>query len=228
MIYDFHTHSSLSDGDLSPLELIHRAVKNGYRAIAITDHVGIGQLERFAAEITKDCVLAEKYWDIVAIPGVELTHLPASAISDAAKQAREIGVRIVVVHGETIVEPVEQGTNKAAVQSPYVDILAHPGLLTIEEATLAKRNGVFLEISARKGHSLTNGHTANIARATGARLLLGSDAHTPEDLLSTGLAIAILQGAGLSSNEIEEALQTNPATLMARLNKAHRATVISR
>ncbi|MCL0104873.1 histidinol phosphate phosphatase domain-containing protein [Dehalococcoidia bacterium] len=219
VICDFHTHSSLSDGDLSPLELIHRAVKSGYRAIAVTDHVGIGQLERFIAEITKDCVLAEKYWDIVAIPGVELTHLPASAISDAAKYARETGVRIVAVHGETIVEPVEQGTNKAAVQSPYVDILAHPGLITIEEATLAKRNGVFIEISARKGHSLTNGHVASIARATGASLLLGSDAHTSEDLLSTGLAIAILQGAGLAEGEIDEALQTNPATLLAKSGK---------
>lgn len=219
MIYDFHTHSSLSDGDLSPMELIHRAVKNGYRAIAITDHAGIGQLERFIAEITKDCVLAEKYWDIVAIPGVELTHLPASAISDAAKQAREMGVRVVVVHGETIVEPVEQGTNKAAVQSPYVDILAHPGLITIEEATLAKRNGVFLEISARKGHSLTNGHIANIARSAGASLLLGSDAHAPQDLLSNSMATAILQGTGLSASEIDEVRQTNPATLLGKLGK---------
>ncbi|MCL0049364.1 hypothetical protein M1N13_03640 [Dehalococcoidia bacterium] len=95
----------------------------------------------------------------------------------------------------------------------------HPGLITIEEATLAKRNGVFIEISARKGHSLTNGHVASIARATGASLLLGSDAHTSEDLLSTGLAIAILQGAGLAEGEIDEALQTNPATLLAKSGK---------
>ncbi|MBT9158885.1 MAG: DNA polymerase/3'-5' exonuclease PolX [Dehalococcoidia bacterium] len=219
MIYDFHTHSSLSDGDLSPLELIHRAVKNGYRAIAITDHLAIGQLERFIPEITKDCMLAEKYWDIAAIPGVELTHLPVSAISDVAKQAREMGARLVIVHGETIIEPVEQGTNAAAVQSPYVDILAHPGLITVEECTLAKRNGVFIEISARKGHSLANGHIAKIARATGARLLLDSDAHHPGDLLSVNLAIAILRGAGLSGSDIEEAFQSNPATLLAKLNR---------
>lgn len=219
VIYDFHTHSSLSDGDLSPIELIYRAIKNGYHAIAITDHAGVGQLERFIAEITKDCMLAEKYWDIVAIPGVELTHLPASTISDAAKCAQEMGARIVVVHGETIVEPVEQGTNKAAVQSPYVDILAHPGLITIEEAALAKRNEVFLEISARKGHSFTNGHIATIGRATGARLLLSSDAHTSTDLLSPHQAIAILQGAGLTEGEIEEILRTNPATLLGKLGK---------
>jgi histidinol phosphatase-like PHP family hydrolase len=130
-----------------------------------------------------------------------------------------MGVQIVVVHGETIVETVEQGTNKAAMQSPYVDILAHPGLITVEEAALAKRNGVFIEISARKGHSLTNGHIASIARATGARLLLSSDAHSTQDLLSSGLAIAILRGAGLAEGEVEETLQTNPATLLGKLGK---------
>lgn len=218
MIYDFHTHTSLSDGVLSPMELIHRAFRNGYRAIAITDHASIGQLERFIAEITKDCALAEKYWDIKALPGVELTHLPPSAISDVARDAKEMGARLVVVHGETIVENVPQGTNLATARSPYVDILAHPGLLTSEEAALAKKNDIFLEVSARKGHSLTNGHIAQIARATGARILLGSDAHDEGDLLSLDLITLILQGAGLTESEIEEALQTNPPALLSRLS----------
>ena len=218
MIYDFHTHSSLSDGALSPLELIHRAVQHGYRAIAITDHVGIGQLERFITEIAKDCLLAERYWDVIAIPGVELTHLPAIAISDVARQAKETGARVVVVHGETIVEPVEQGTNMAAVQSPYVDILAHPGLLTHDEATIAAANGVFIEISARKGHSLANGHIAKTTLTDGAKLLLGSDAHDEEDLLSVGSATAILRGAGLTGTKLEEVLQDNPNTLLQKLN----------
>ncbi|MFA4835110.1 MAG: histidinol phosphate phosphatase domain-containing protein [Dehalococcoidia bacterium] len=217
MIYDFHTHTTLSDGVLSPMELIQRAVQNGYHAIAITDHVGIGQLERFIAEITKDCALAEKCWAIKAIPGVELTHLPPSAISDAARDAKEMGAKLVVVHGETIVENVPHGTNSAAVKSPYVDILAHPGLLTSDEATIARKNGIFLEISARKGHSLTNGHVAQIARATGAKLLLDSDAHDERDLLSTSMTTLILKGAGLTESEIEEALRTNPHALLNKL-----------
>jgi putative hydrolase len=216
MICDFHTHTSLSDGVLSPMELIHRAVKNGYHAIAITDHIGIGQLERFIAEITKDCALAEKYWDIKAIPGVELTHLPPSSISDVAKDAKEMGARLVMVHGETIVEDVPPGTNLEALRSAYVDILAHPGLLTAEEAAIAKKNGIFLEISARKGHSLTNGHIAQIARAAGAKTLLGSDAHNESDLLSIKLAPLILRGAGLRDSEVEEAFQTNPQALLSK------------
>ena len=40
-VYDFHTHTFLSDGVLSPMELIRRAHDKGYAAIAITDHVDL-------------------------------------------------------------------------------------------------------------------------------------------------------------------------------------------
>ncbi|PIU57770.1 MAG: hypothetical protein COS88_00170 [Chloroflexi bacterium CG07_land_8_20_14_0_80_51_10] len=53
MIYDFHTPSSLSDGALSPLGLTHRAIKSGYHTITITDHIGIGQLERFITGVSR-------------------------------------------------------------------------------------------------------------------------------------------------------------------------------
>ncbi len=99
MVYDFHTHTSISDGVLSPLELVRRAIVNGYHAIAITDHVGIGYLERLINEIAADCALAQRHWNITAIPGVELTHLPATAIAEAAKKAKELGAKLVVVHG---------------------------------------------------------------------------------------------------------------------------------
>lgn len=219
MICDFHTHTFLSDGELSPMELIRRAVHNGYQAIAITDHAGLGELERFISEISKDCALAEKHWDIKAIPGVELTHLPAAAIADVAKQAKEMGAKLVVVHGETTVEPVEKGTNAAAVGSPHVDILTHPGMLTDDEARAASLNGIFLEITARKGHSLTNEHVVKVARTVGAKLILNSDAHDEDDLLTPNSANDILRGAGLSEEEIAQVLQTNPKELLERIYK---------
>jgi len=217
LVYDFHTHSSLSDGTLSPMELIRRAQVREYKAIAVTDHAGIGYLERVIKEVAEDCALARAHWDILAIPGVELTHVPARAIADAARRAKELGAWLVVVHGESIVEPVEKGTNIAALQCPFVDILAHPGLITIEEAELAATAGVFLEISARKGHSLTNGHIFQMARLTGAKLLLNSDAHDETDLLTPHLACQTARGDGLSEEEINEILINNPHTLLRRL-----------
>ncbi len=42
--------------------------------------------------------------------------------------SKELGAEIVVVHGETSVEPVAPGTNNASVELSDVDILAHPVL----------------------------------------------------------------------------------------------------
>lgn len=217
MVYDFHTHTSISDGALSPLELVRRALINGYCAIAITDHVGIGYLERLIAETAADCLLAQNHWNITAIPGVELTHLPAAAIAETAKKAKEMGAKVVIVHGETTAEPVEPGTNLAALKSPHVDILAHPGLLTLEEAKLAASNGIYLELTARKQHSTTNKHVAQIARLAGAKLIVNSDAHDELDLLTTKLAYSIAQNASLTEAEITNAIKTNPQALLQKL-----------
>ena len=217
MLYDFHTHTSLSDGALSPMELIRRALVNGYQAIALTDHVGTDSLNRIIQETAEACAMARSHWDILAIPGIELTHIPAQAIAETARKAKQLGARIVVVHGETIIEPVEKGTNLAALQSPHVDILAHPGLLSPEEAKLAATNGIFLEISARKGHCMTNGHVAYLAQQAGAKLLLNSDAHREHDLLTEPLADSVTRGTGLDTATCNEVLTINPQALLKRL-----------
>ena len=216
-MYDFHTHTFLSDGVLSPIELIRRALVRGYKAIAVTDHVGVGNLEWVVKILIQDCAEATKRWDILALPGVEITHVPKEDIDLVARTAKELGAKVVTVHGETIVEPVEPGTNEAAVRSSSVDILAHPGLIAYDIARLAAEQSVYLEVSARKGHSYANGHVVKIAREVGAALLLDSDAHEPEDLLTVELAQKIAKGAGLTDEDAYALLQLNPQNLLVRL-----------
>ncbi len=217
MVYDFHTHTLLSDGELSPIELIRRALVNNYRAIALTDHAATGELNRIIQETAEICALARSHWNILAIPGIELTHVPVHAIAETAKKAKELGAWIVVVHGETIVEPVDKGTNLAALHSPHIDILAHPGLLSLEEAQLAATNGIFVEICARKGHCLANGHIVSLAQQVGTKLLLNSDAHSEHDLLTASLADAIAHGAGLDDTACQQILTINPQALIKKL-----------
>lgn len=217
MLYDFHTHTFLSDGTLSPIELIRRASVKGYTVVALTDHVGVGSLERVIKEINEDCALARAYWNILALPGVELTHLPPPAIAETAHKAKKLGAKLVIVHGETTIEPVENGTNLAAVQCPYVDILAHPGLLTPEEAILAAQNNVFLELTSRQGHSLTNSHTASLAQKAGAKLLVNSDAHDSTDLLTQTSAKAIAVASGLTNQQQQQVLVQNPLLLLEKI-----------
>ena len=216
-MFDFHTHTFLSDGVLSPIELIRRAGVRGYRVIGVTDHVGPGNVEHVVKTLVTDCRAASSRWNILALPGVEITHVPKEDIDEVARTAKGLGAKLVVVHGETPVEPVEPGTNLAAILSDSVDVVAHPGLIRPEDARLASERGVFLEISARKGHSLTNGHVVKAAAQAGALTVLDSDAHAPEDLLTPEITQKVALGAGLDTEEAHLLLSKNPERLLAKL-----------
>ena len=161
--------------------------------------------------------MAEEYWDIVAIPGVELTNIPAKSINDMAKDAKELGAKIVVVHGESIVEKVEAGTNLEAVSSKYVDLLAHPGIFTPDEANTAAKNNVYIEITSRKGHSLTNGIVAKVGREAGVRFLINSDAHNHNDLFQSDFQSKVGIGSGLESDEVENILSKNSKDFLSKI-----------
>ena len=198
---DLHTHSLLSDGALLPSELIRRAEAIGYETIAITDHIDVSNYDFVIPRIVKACQKAAE-------------QHPAD-IPYLAEESRALGARLIVVHGETIVEPVMPGTNRKALESA-IDILAHPGLITDEEVQLAKERNIVLEVTSRKGHSLTNGHVVKLAKQYGARLVLNTDAHAPEDLLSLEQAQKIAMGAGLDKTDFDGMLQ-NSRDILSRL-----------
>lgn len=62
---DFHTHSTFSDGTLSPEQLIEYAHQNGLNMLALTDHDTIGGLKRAQNAALKR--------NIAFIPGIELS-----------------------------------------------------------------------------------------------------------------------------------------------------------
>jgi histidinol phosphatase-like PHP family hydrolase len=212
---DLHTHSLLSDGQLLPSELVQRASVKGYQALAITDHVDLSNIDWVISRLIKDCQELSKSFNIQIIPGAEITHVPPGSIKPMAEEARRLGAKLVVAHGETIVEPVAPQTNRKALESP-IDILAHPGLIAEDEALLAKKNGIMLEITARKGHSLTNGHVAKMALKVGADLVLNTDGHSPDDLISDDQAEKIALGAGLTEEDYNQ-LKKNTQALLKRL-----------
>ncbi|MDI1472146.1 MAG: histidinol phosphate phosphatase domain-containing protein [Thermodesulfovibrio sp.] len=200
---DFHIHSVFSDGELIPAEIIRRAESLGYRALSITDHADHSNIDFIIPRIVKIIKEIQPYTSVVLIPGIELTHVPPKLIPDLAKEARSLGAKIIIVHGETLVEPVKEGTNAMAVQSD-IDILAHPGLISEDEVKVAKEKDIFLEITSRRGHSLSNGHVAKLALLYGAKLVINTDSHSPNDLISKNFAFKILKGSGLNESQIEE------------------------
>ena len=203
---DLHTHSLFSDGVLLPSELIQRARKKGYTAIAITDHVDISNIDFVIKRIKRVCKDTNRaYSDIKCLCGVEITHVAPVLIAGLVKMSRKLGCQVVVFHGETTVEPVEPGSNRAAILAG-VDILAHPGRITDEEALLAVKKGVCLEITARGGHNITNEHVAIAARKAGAKLVFNTDAHSPENLTDDQGREKVLVAAGLNKDEIKRVI----------------------
>lgn len=205
---DLHTHTVYSDGELIPAELVRRAMVLGHDVIAITDHVDMTNVEFVASNVAKAVELVEDY--IKVIPGVEITHVPPSKIDKVARMARKYGAEWIVVHGETVTEPVAPGTNRASAENPEIDILAHPGFITIEEAQIASDNGVILEVTGRMGHNITNGHVVNVARQVGASMVVDSDTHAPENLMTEEAALTVALGAGMTAAEAEKALHVTP------------------
>ncbi|HIL91669.1 MAG TPA: PHP domain-containing protein [Cycloclasticus sp.] len=72
---DLHSHTLVSDGSLSPVELVERAKANGVTVLSITDHDSIGA-----------------YSDVVDMAGDGLTIIPGIEFST---QWRGIGIHIV-------------------------------------------------------------------------------------------------------------------------------------
>lgn len=211
-IIDLHTHTFFSDGELVPSELIRRAEAMGYEAIAITDHVDASNIDLVVPRIVSVLNKIRAHISIEALPGAEITHVPPPLIPDLVKEARALGAKIVVVHGETLVEPVAPGTNRAAIDAA-ADILAHPGLISEEDILLAKEKGVMLEITSRKGHSLSNGYVAKHAMRLGATLCINTDSHSPSDLITQDLASKILLAAGIERSHIQSIFANSKAIL---------------
>ena len=199
---DLHTHTLFSDGVLLPAELVRRCEARGFRGLVITDHVDYSNIEFVIPNVLKACKKIAAVSKIKVHGGVELTHLRLEHIKSMVKKARSLGAFIVLVHGETITEPVLPGTNRAAIEAG-ADILVHPGLITEADARLAKSNGVRLEVSGRKGHAYANGHVVKMAKKVGAKLVFGSDSHTPDDLLDRSHAECIARGAGMEEEDIQ-------------------------
>ncbi len=216
---DLHMHSIFSDGSLLPSGIAQEAVARGYEAIAITDHVDSSNLKMVVSSIVSVAKDLNKHLDLTVIPGAEITHTPVALIDEFARDARKLGAKLVVAHGETIVEPVPPKTNLKALTCGSVDILAHPGLLTEEEARLAEKNGVYLEITSRSRHCWTNGYIARLATKTGAKLLLNTDLHQLGEFLTQEQAFQIALGAGLKRENAMKVIRDNPRELVRRVTE---------
>ncbi|MBM3244056.1 MAG: histidinol phosphate phosphatase domain-containing protein [Candidatus Omnitrophica bacterium] len=201
-MYNLHAHTFLSDGDLIASEVAVHYQALGYKAIAITDHADYSNIKSICKATLEFCRKWPKDSSIKVLPGIELTHLPPEQFKPLASFARRMGIKIIIAHGETPVEPVIKETNKLALLAD-IDILAHPGPITDEDTKLAAKRGIFLEVTSRHGHNETNRHVVSQAKKFSAKLILNNDSHSPEDIISPDRLNRVGLDAGLAQAEID-------------------------
>ncbi len=211
---DFHIHTILSDGRLIASEVARRAEALDHLAIAITDHVDKTNMKVALEGLVEAARDINSFWSIRLLAGVELTHVPHQTIDELARRAKNLGANIVVVHGETVAEPVLRGTNAAAIRSRYVDILAHPGELSKEDARQASDAGKYAEITAKPGHNQTNRHVATLAAEVGLKMLVNTDLHSPKDFITQERAFEIALEAGMDQGLAISTIRDNPLRIL--------------
>jgi len=201
-----------------PAALIREAEIRGHSALAITDHVDASNIEEVIEALTHfEKEMAGKL-SIKFIPGVEISYIKPQYVAEYCQKARRLGAKLIIVHGESPVEPVYPGTNHAAVKEKgLVDILAHPGNINEEDAILAAKNEVFLELTTRKGHRDGNRHVAEIARRYHAKLIVDTDCHSEHDLITQEQAFSLCKEAGLTDEEAIQTIRDNPQELIKRI-----------
>ncbi|WP_085045199.1 RNase RNM [Cronobacter sakazakii] len=160
IIYDLHSHTTASDGLLTPEQLVHRAVEMGIHTLAITDHDTTAGLPAAHEEIARaglalrliDGVEISTLWEnheihIVGL-GIDITHPEMVAFLDGQAQRR-------TRRAEMIAERLEKARIPGALEG--AKRLADGGVVTrghfarflIEEGRATNMANVFKHYLAR-------------------------------------------------------------------------------
>ncbi|MEW8639635.1 MAG: PHP domain-containing protein [Candidatus Thiodiazotropha endolucinida] len=122
--YDLHSHSTASDGTLSPGDLVNRAANAGVRVLALTDHDTTAGIEE-ALSAASSCGL-------VLIPGVEISvtwnkhtvHIVGLNV-DHDNRALQLGLRELRRFRDWRAKGIAERLEKAGIAGAYEGALAH-------------------------------------------------------------------------------------------------------
>ena len=179
---DLHTHSKVSDGSMTPAELIRHAKAADLRAVALTDHDTIGGLAEARA--------AAAEVGIEFVPGVELAcwqdktelHIVGLFIDDAQPAFREAMEEM---------QRIREARNQK-----MVDLMAAAGV-DITMAKLREQEGEGVLTRANFGRYLLNaGFVTSINEAFSRYLDNGRPFYIPRTTITPARAISLIKEAG--------------------------------
>jgi predicted metal-dependent phosphoesterase TrpH len=136
LLCELHAHTTWSDGVLSVRELCDLYGRHGFDVLAITDHtllrghVQAADFAAYLAEIDAEAERARRLYDLLVLPGLELTH--ESLEVEAAGHALALGLRSFVGMGAGLEEAL-----RAARAHGAALVAAHP--YSLDDAGLSVR-----------------------------------------------------------------------------------------
>jgi len=226
---DLHIHSTYSDGDLTIEEIAEFARKMGYEYIGISDHsvsvkyaggLDIETLKRKNREIDE---LNKKFkGSPYILKSAEVDILSNGALDYPDEILKSLDVVIAAVH-QGFKKDVTTRIMKA-MESPYVDIIAHPtGRLIgkregydvdIEKVIdYAGETNTILEINAYYERLDLNDIDARAAGEKGVALVINTDTHSKSMFNNMIFGVGIARRAGLKRDNI---LNTYPLNKMLK------------
>ena len=232
---DLQMHSTWSDGVHSVEQMARAAMALGYEYIAITDHSqGLGVAGGLTPEqLRQQRVEIEAVNTMLApfrvLAGIEVEIRADGSLDLPDDVLADLDIVLASVHSgmrqdrETMTARVIR-----AMQSPHVDVIAHPtgrligqreGIALDFEAvvTEAARTGTMLEINAQPNRLDLDGEHARRAIEVGVTLTLGTDAHHAEGLAVMPLAVATARRGWAEARHVANTLPLEE--LLVRLGR---------
>lgn len=217
---DLHMHTTWSDGGYSIREMVEAARAKNYSHIVITDHshylkVANGltpkRLREQIAEIRK---INAEYDDIEVFCGTEMDILPDATLDFENELLKELDFVIAAIHS-SFSQSEEQimARIKAAMESPYVDMIAHP-----TGRIIGKRDGYNPDVSqliqwAAKYDKIVelnaNPYRLDLktehlieAKKAGVKIAINTDAHATAQLDFMEIGVNYAKKAWLQNEDI--------------------------
>lgn len=205
---DLHMHTTWSDGALSLAEMVDEVRKYGYEYMAITDH---SKYLKVANGLNEDRLLKQReeivrlnalHNDFHIFQGVEMDILPDATLDFSDDFLKELDWTIGAIHS-SFSQSEEEIMKRlfAAMESPYVNLIAHPtgrligkrpGYPVDMEALIehAAKTNTALEINANPNRLDLAAEWARKAQDAGAYISINTDAH------NVGMLKDMKQGVG--------------------------------
>lgn len=180
--YDLHSHSTASDGTLSPTALVQRAAKAGVDVLALTDHDETGGI----AEATR----AADEAGICLVPGVEVS------VTWGKQTVHVVGLNI-----DTAYEPLQAGLARSREYRNWRAEemgrrLAKHGIEGAYEGAVARAHGRIISRTHFAHFLAENGYAGSVRDVFKSYLKPNKPGFVPGDWATLEEAVSWINGAG--------------------------------